>query len=106
MRVHHLDCAPMREIEPADGPGRPLRAVGHVLLIETDSSGLVLVDAGIGLGDIERPSERLLDDWLEMAGPTLDPPRRPSGRSKRSGTRPATSGTSSRRICTATTRAG
>jgi glyoxylase-like metal-dependent hydrolase (beta-lactamase superfamily II) len=72
MRVHHLDCAPMREVEPADGPGRPLRAVGHVLLIETDSSGLVLVDAGIGLGDIERPSDRLLDDWVEMAGPTLD----------------------------------
>ena len=76
MRVHHLDCAPMREIEPADGPQSPLRpagAVGHVLLVETDSAGLVLVDAGIGLGDIERPSERLLDDWVEMAGPTLDP---------------------------------
>lgn len=76
MRVHHLDCAPMREIEPADGPGsplRPARAAGHVLLVETESSGLVLVDAGIGLGDIEHPSERLLDDWVEMTGPTLDP---------------------------------
>ncbi|MER7544013.1 MBL fold metallo-hydrolase [Spirillospora sp. NPDC127506] len=73
MRVHHLDCAPMREIEPVDGAGGPLRAVGHVLLVETDASGLLLVDAGIGLGDIERPSERLLDDWVEMAGPALDP---------------------------------
>jgi glyoxylase-like metal-dependent hydrolase (beta-lactamase superfamily II) len=66
----------MREIEPADGPGsplRPARAAGHVLLVETDSSGLVLADAGIGLGDIEHPSERLLDDWVEMTGPTLDP---------------------------------
>src|SRR3954451_6302299 len=66
----------MREIEPADGPDsplRPARAAGHVLLVETDTAGLLLVDAGIGLGDIERPSERLLDDWVEMAGPTLDP---------------------------------
>ncbi|MFG2243647.1 MBL fold metallo-hydrolase [Spirillospora sp. NPDC048823] len=76
MRVHHLDCAPMREIEPADEAGTalsPARAAGHVLLVETDTAGLVLVDAGIGLDDIEHPSERLLDDWVAMAGPTLDP---------------------------------
>ncbi|MFB4295415.1 MBL fold metallo-hydrolase [Actinomadura sp. NTSP31] len=76
MRVHHLDCARMLEIEPADGPDSPLKpahSVGHVLLVETDSSGLVLVDAGIGTGDIADPSGRLMDDWVEMTQPALDP---------------------------------
>ncbi|MFD0683408.1 MBL fold metallo-hydrolase [Actinomadura fibrosa] len=44
-----------------------------MLLAETDASGLVLVDAGIGLGDIADPSGRLHDDWIEIAGPVLDP---------------------------------
>ncbi|KAB2361010.1 MBL fold metallo-hydrolase [Actinomadura montaniterrae] len=76
MRVHHVDCARMLEIEPADGPDSPLRpahAVGHVLIVETESSGLVLVDAGIGAGDIADPSGRLMDDWVEMTRPALDP---------------------------------
>ena len=76
MRVHHLDCARMREIEPADGPDSPLKpahGVSHVLVVETDSSGLVLVDAGIGTGDIADPSGRLMDDWVEMTRPALDP---------------------------------
>ncbi|OLT36929.1 hypothetical protein BJF79_30335 [Actinomadura sp. CNU-125] len=76
MRVHHLDCAPMVEIEPADGTDgslKPARAVGHVLLVETDSCGLVLVDTGIGIDDIAAPSERLHDDWLGVARPLLDP---------------------------------
>jgi glyoxylase-like metal-dependent hydrolase (beta-lactamase superfamily II) len=76
MRVHHFDCARMLEIEPADGPDSPLKpaqAVSHVLLVETDSSGLVLVDAGIGHADIANPAERLLNDWVELTQPSLDP---------------------------------
>ena len=76
MRVHHFDCARMLEIEPADGPDGPLEpaaAVAHVLLVETDSSGLVLVDAGIGAADIADPSGRLLDEWVALTRPSLDP---------------------------------
>ncbi|MCF6468861.1 MBL fold metallo-hydrolase [Nonomuraea sp. MG754425] len=76
MRVHHFDCARMLEIEPADGPDSPLSpaaAVSHVLLVETDSSGLVLVDTGIGHADIANPAERLLNDWVELTQPSLDP---------------------------------
>lgn len=63
MRIHHLSCGTMC---PPGGrliDGRSARLgssilVCHCLLVETNE-GLVLVDTGIGLGDIERPDERL-----------------------------------------------
>lgn len=39
--------------------GRDGTLICHVLLLETDAAGLVLVDTGIGLGDIAAPKERL-----------------------------------------------
>lgn len=51
MKIHHLNCGTMR----------PLMSdtfVCHVLLVETDN-GLVLVDTGIGNGDIDDPDRRL-----------------------------------------------
>ena len=47
------------------------RLVCHILLLETDE-GLVLVDTGLGLGDIEDP-HRLGPIWLKSASPRLDP---------------------------------
>jgi len=52
MRVHHLNCGTMR---PPLAPA----LVAHVLLIETDGAGLVLVDTGFGLHDIDDPGTRL-----------------------------------------------
>ncbi|WP_017935590.1 MBL fold metallo-hydrolase [Nocardioides sp. Iso805N] len=52
MRVHHLNCGTMR---PPLTPG----LVAHVLLVETDSAGLVLVDTGFGLADGTDPAGRL-----------------------------------------------
>ncbi|MBW8485667.1 MBL fold metallo-hydrolase [Actinomadura parmotrematis] len=73
MRVHHLNCGSLSEIETVDGRGAPARAVCHCLLIETAAAGLVLVDAGLGTRDVARPAERLGADWISYAGPVLDP---------------------------------
>ena len=81
LRVHHLNCGSMREIEPNDGPLsplRPARAVCHCLLIVTPTSGLVLVETGLGSAAIERPQEVLGDEFLGRAQPrTARPAQRP-----------------------------
>ena len=58
MRVHHLNCGTLRPLgrRMINGDGSPFRAgrlVCHCLLGETDA-GLVLVDTGFGLVDVER----------------------------------------------------
>ncbi|MBA1203808.1 MBL fold metallo-hydrolase [Pseudomonas capeferrum] len=62
MHVHHLNCGCMCPLGGAlfDGYSRGLTASVpcHCLLIETDHSGLVLVDTGFGQGDVQHP-ERL-----------------------------------------------
>ncbi|MFD0903328.1 MBL fold metallo-hydrolase [Actinomadura sediminis] len=73
MRVHHVNCGSLREIEPLDEPGaEAARAVCHVLVVETDADGLVLVDAGLGTGDVADPAGRLGDEWTGFAEPVLD----------------------------------
>lgn len=63
MKVHHLNCGSMRF------PTSPL--VCHVLLLETDG-GLVLIDAGFGLGDIADPTSRI--GWFRrVIRPVFDP---------------------------------
>jgi glyoxylase-like metal-dependent hydrolase (beta-lactamase superfamily II) len=54
LRVHHLDCAHVTTMHLG---GQPLTC--HVLLVETPSSGLVLVDTGLGTGDYIAPAKRL-----------------------------------------------
>lgn len=62
MRVHHLNCGCMCPLGGVifDGHSHGLTASlpCHCLLIETDRSGLVLVDTGFGQRDIQQP-ERL-----------------------------------------------
>lgn len=71
MRIHHLNCGTMcpfggRLMDGADrGPGSA-RLVCHCLLIETDAHGLVLVDTGLGLGDVRQPVPRLSRFFLGM----------------------------------------
>ncbi|MFI7230706.1 MBL fold metallo-hydrolase [Nonomuraea angiospora] len=72
MRIHHLNFGSMREIESPDGqPAAP--AVCHALLIETPASGLVLVEAGLGLDDVAKPGEMLEREWAELVEPLLSP---------------------------------
>ncbi|MBB2947163.1 glyoxylase-like metal-dependent hydrolase (beta-lactamase superfamily II) [Actinoplanes lutulentus] len=63
--VQHLNCGTMRP--PATGGS----LVAHVLLVET-GDGLVLVDSGFGLRDIEEPARRL-GPARHLIRPVLDP---------------------------------
>jgi glyoxylase-like metal-dependent hydrolase (beta-lactamase superfamily II) len=62
MRIHHLNCGCMCPIGGAlfDGFSKGLSAhlVCHCLLVETER-GLVLIDTGFGLRDVESPYSRL-----------------------------------------------
>lgn len=74
MRVHHLDCCTMcprgrRHLNRAG------HLVGHVLVVETERDGLVLVDTGIGRGCVAD-----LRGWMgalvvAATGPVADPTR-------------------------------
>ncbi|MDT0466422.1 MBL fold metallo-hydrolase [Streptomyces gibsoniae] len=71
MRIHHLNCGSLRTIEATyDGP-QPTSAVNHCLLVETDADDLVLVETGLGLGDVRDPSGTLGAQWVEMTQPAL-----------------------------------
>jgi glyoxylase-like metal-dependent hydrolase (beta-lactamase superfamily II) len=71
MTIHHLNCGSVREID-ATYDGLPsAHAVNHCLLIETDASGLVLVETGLGLADIRHPGETLGADWVARTQPVL-----------------------------------
>lgn len=75
MKVHHLNCGTMRPFggKLISGEGSyfgTAELVCHVLLVETDD-GLVLVDTGLGLGDVRRPDDTLARRWRAMARPAL-----------------------------------
>ena len=61
MRIHHLNCGTDCPVGGALFDGRskgPLaRLVCHCLLIETDAHGLVLIDTGYGLKDVDHPHQ-------------------------------------------------
>lgn len=78
--VHHLNCATMCPVAGyllgsgawGDiGLGRG-HMVAHCLLIETERDGLVLVDTGFGMNDIDGTTG-LSSAFKRLCGPTLDP---------------------------------
>jgi glyoxylase-like metal-dependent hydrolase (beta-lactamase superfamily II) len=76
MRVHHLDCgtlcpASARLVNGHGGWFEAGRMVCHCLLVE-GTEGLVLIDTGLGTGDIDDPRRRLSGMFLRVARPTLD----------------------------------
>lgn len=68
MKIHHLNCGTMCPFGVGEGFKLTGRFVCHCLLIETEA-GLVLVDTGLGRGDIERGMGRLFE-W--SCRPALD----------------------------------
>lgn len=69
MRIHHLNCGTFCPLGGhwMDGVSHGLfgHMVCHCLLIETND-GLVLVDTGLGMGDVEHPVPRLSPAMLGM----------------------------------------
>ena len=64
MRIHHLSCGTFcprmqRWLQGSGGLFAPAEMPCHCLLVETESSGLVLVDTGLGLQDVRNPVERI-----------------------------------------------
>jgi glyoxylase-like metal-dependent hydrolase (beta-lactamase superfamily II) len=76
MRVHHLNaatlCPASARLVNGRGPwlGRA-RLVCHVLVLET-ARGVVLVDTGLGTGDVAAPAQ-LGATWVRQVAPRLDP---------------------------------
>jgi glyoxylase-like metal-dependent hydrolase (beta-lactamase superfamily II) len=73
--VHHLNCATLCPLAGfligQRGLGRG-RMVCHCLLVETERDGLVLIDSGFGMRDIEGKTG-LSGAFRRLVGPTLDP---------------------------------
>ena len=59
MRIHHLNCGTDCPVGGALFDGRSKGPLGHLvchcLLIETDAHGLILIDTGYGLKDVDHP---------------------------------------------------
>lgn len=76
MRVHHLNCGTLcpsggaRLVLGEGGIFEQAKLVCHCLLVETND-GLVLVDTGVGLHDVEDPS-RLGRGFVRRNSPRLD----------------------------------
>lgn len=67
--IHHLNCATLR-----GGSLQGLPLVCHVVLLETSSAGLVLVDTGLGSADYANPTSRLGWGFSKIySRPELDP---------------------------------
>ena len=78
LRIHHLDCGSMCPLGgPLVGGTGSIFSRGmmpaHCLLIETPSSGLVLVDTGFGLADLRDPKGRLGRPFSALIKPPTDP---------------------------------
>ncbi|MFD1937856.1 MBL fold metallo-hydrolase [Nonomuraea mangrovi] len=71
-KVHHLNLASMRTVDPTYEGLEPAPAVSHALLVETDAHGLVLVETGLGVDSVEQPGQVLDPEWVELVTPRLD----------------------------------
>jgi glyoxylase-like metal-dependent hydrolase (beta-lactamase superfamily II) len=82
-RTHHFNCGTM-----CPRLARGLEMVCHVVLVETAVDGLVLVDTGLGTGDLADGGRRLGRMFLGLVGPRLDPAEPAIARVRALGFRP------------------
>ena len=66
MKIHHLNCGTMCPVAGFLVAGTEKKLVCLCLLLETNDSGLVLVDSGFGTEDLKRPVARLTSTVLLM----------------------------------------
>jgi len=65
-RIHHLDCCTLCPLGGRWAWGPHGKLCAHVLLLETRTGELVLVDTGVGLADREHRRQRL--GWFGVLG--------------------------------------
>lgn len=70
MRIHHLNCGTMCPLGGRLMDARDGTLVCHCLLIETEA-GLVLVDTGLGVKDVDDPRSRLSRALCTLVRPRL-----------------------------------
>ena len=73
--VHHINCATMCPVAGFLMGGGDFwrgRMIAHCLVIETERDGLVLVDSGLGMRDVEGKTG-LSAPFRRIVGPALDP---------------------------------
>jgi glyoxylase-like metal-dependent hydrolase (beta-lactamase superfamily II) len=91
MRVHHLNCGCMCPIGGKlwDGVSRGPTAnlICHCLLVESEE-GLVLVDTGFGMRDVEHPYSRLSAFFIHVNRIQFDPRHTALGQVRRLGFSP------------------
>ena len=93
MRIHRLNCITSRLPggRLVDGAARGLfergRCVNHCLVAET-GEGLLLVDTGLGMGDVLDPEQRLSTVVRSLLVPELDPEMTATRQIERMGYRP------------------
>jgi glyoxylase-like metal-dependent hydrolase (beta-lactamase superfamily II) len=76
MKVHHLNCGTLCPLVSPSGlsllPATTPSAICHCLLIETPRAGLVLVDTGLGLQDVESRARDAPRLWRSFLRPRLE----------------------------------
>lgn len=76
MRIHHLNCGtccpPGGRLFDGTTDGPLAHLVCHCLLVEA-ADGLVLIDTGYGMRDVEHPRDRLAEFFLQLNQPQLRP---------------------------------
>ena len=75
MKIHHMNCGTMcpickRLINGSGGFFERANMVCHCLLLESEQ-GLILVDSGVGTGDVREPNRRLGAGFVAMLAPLL-----------------------------------
>ena len=76
MKVHHVSCATMcpasrRLVNGVGGYLETGEMCCHVLIVETDRDGIVLVDTGLGTADVADPKRRLGAPFVAATRPRL-----------------------------------
>lgn len=92
MTIHHLNCCtfcPRGALLLGAPWGHRVEMCCHCLLVETERSGLVLIETGLGLDDVREGAARLGRGFTFMTRPAFDPHETAHARIKALGLSPS-----------------